>query len=85
MGIGCLAGLGCAETPKRAMIKPPKEEFHVPPANMFREPPQYPKEMLNNVEPRRPKSDDDDKLPPPGPGNGMPTGPTSPGSMRPGL
>jgi hypothetical protein len=81
LGIGCLAGLGCADPPKRAPIKPTKEEFHIPPPELFHEPVKYPDEMLNKVQPRRPKSDDDATLPPPGPGNGLQPSPGSPGGM----
>lgn len=79
-GLGGLATLGCVDKPKRPTIVPPKEEFHVPPEHLFRGPVQYPKEMLNNVQPRRPK--DDEKFVPPasmngggGGGMGGPAGP----------
>ena len=72
LGVGCLGLLGCTQTPKRAVIRPPKEEFHAPPDGLFKGRVEYPNEMLNNVAPRR-KKDDDKFTPPPGPlgGGGM--------------
>ena len=69
IGLGCLGALGCQDTPKRALIVPPKDEFHVPPEGLFSGPVKYPDDLLNTVSPRRSK--DDDKLPPPGMGGGM--------------
>jgi len=62
LGVGIL---GCVDKPKRPTITPPREEFHVPEDSLFRSPPKYPDELLNNVMPRRSK-DDDNKMPPPG-------------------
>ena len=69
-GVGGLATLGCADPPKRATIKPPKEDFHVPPAGLFGGPIKYPNELLNNVEAPH-KKDDDEKFP-----NAAAAGPT---------
>jgi hypothetical protein len=77
----CCLGLGCMHTsPKRPEIKPPKEEFHVPPEGLFKEPVKYPEGMLNHVQPRRPKDDDDERFTTPGSG-----GMGGPGMAGPGV
>jgi|DewCreStandDraft_4_1066084.scaffolds.fasta_scaffold75891_1 hypothetical protein len=57
---------GCQEVPKRPAIRAPKEDFHTPPNGLFKDQIEYPKDLLNNVSPRRKK--DDDLMP-------QPTGP----------
>lgn len=76
LGLGGLGVVGCAERAKRPVIVPPKEEFHIPPADspVFSGPVQYPKEMLNNVPPPRPKTDEEKFGSGPGMGGqGMPS------------
>ena len=75
LGAGCLAAFGCSEAPKRARINLPKEDFHHPPDNLFKDPVKYPDEVLNNVKPRGPK--DPNGGPPQGWDN---TGPTMGGA-----
>ena len=70
-GIGLIGAVGCAETPKRSMLKAPKETFHIPAPGTFAEPTKYPAETLNRVPLR--KQTDEDKLPPLGPGGGGPS------------
>jgi hypothetical protein len=71
LGAGFVASIGCADSkPKRALIRPPKEDFHHPPDGLFTGPVKYPDDVLNNVKPRGPK---DDKGPPGG-WDAMPTG-----------
>jgi hypothetical protein len=73
LGLGLLGllGLGCVETPKRAEITPPKEDFHIPEQGLFSGPRTYPDEMLNKVQQRKPGQDDEMLGPPSGPGGGM--------------
>jgi hypothetical protein len=75
---GCLVAAGCADAPKRGKITPPKEDFHTPPADLFKGPVKYPDEVLNKVKPRGPK---DDKDGPPGGWDNMPTGGANMGGM----
>ncbi len=66
-----LAGLfvgGCQETPRRVVIRPPKEDFHTPPDGLFKDRIEYPNDLLNQVAPRR-KNDEDRFTPPAGPLN----------------
>jgi|HubBroStandDraft_4_1064222.scaffolds.fasta_scaffold739871_2 hypothetical protein len=63
LSLGCFA-LGCAETPKRAEIKPAKEDFHLPDPGLAAAPPAYPPEMLNKVSQRKPGADDENLGPP---------------------
>lgn len=68
VGLSALFAWGCQETPKRAVIRPPKEDFHTPPDGLFRDRIEYPNDLLNQVAPRR-KTDEDRFTPPAGPLN----------------
>ncbi len=59
LSLGCFA-LGCADTPKRAEIKPAKEDFHLPDPALAAAPPTYPDEILNKVQQKKPGSDDEE-------------------------
>lgn len=71
LGLVCASTVGCAEKAKRALIQPPKEDFHKPREGLFAGPVQYPDGVLNNVKPRAPK--DDKGAPPEGWSNSGPT------------
>jgi len=72
---GLVLAIGCTPVGKRPDLKPPKEDFPVPPAGFGATPVKYPDEMLNRV-PIRKKKDDEDLMPPvggPGMGGSMPS------------
>jgi hypothetical protein len=68
VSFGCLM-LGCAESPRRAEIKPPREDFQLPNPSLAAAPPTYPDEYLNKAQQRKPGADDE-KLGPPSTGGG---------------
>jgi hypothetical protein len=63
VGLGILAA-GCADTPKRAEIRPPKEDFKLPEPGLAAAPPTYPDDLLNKVRQRKPGADDENLGPP---------------------
>jgi hypothetical protein len=71
LGLALIALAGCYSTPQNRMRPPPHEEQYVLPPDdkRFSQPPQYPKEYLNQDKIRK---DDDDKAGAPG---GMHSGP----------
>jgi hypothetical protein len=69
LGLTSVAAWGCQETPKRPVIRPPKEDFHAPPEGLFKDRIEYPKDLLNQVTPRR-KKDEDPFAQPAGPVGG---------------
>jgi hypothetical protein len=72
---GIALAIGCTPVGKRPELKPPKEDFHIPPPAVASQPATYPNDMLNRV-PLRKKNDDEDLMPPsggPGMGAGMPS------------